>query len=70
MPIPAPKPYTHIRLIEDKERGDRFEVRVSTYIEFDEHPGRRAISQKPSKGEALEIAKEIARQRKIEHPSG
>ena len=68
MPIPDPTPYTYIRLIEDKERGDRYEVRVSTFIEFDEHPGRRAISRKPSKEEALEIAKSIARQRKIEHP--
>jgi hypothetical protein len=68
MPLPEPQPYTHIRLIEDKERGDRYEVRVSTFIEFDDNPGRRAVTGKPTKERALEIAKEIGRQRRAAIP--
>ena len=60
-----PKPYTHVRLIEDKERIARFEVRISTFIEYDENPGRRAISEKPSREEALKIAKELAKAAKV-----
>ena len=58
-------PYTHITLKEDPEplKG-RYEVRVSTFVEFDADPGMRAISGRPSKSQALEIAKEIARREK------
>lgn len=59
------KPYTHVRLILHEDGAglmDRYEVRTSTFIEFDEDPSRRAISGHPTKTEALEIAKEIARQ--------
>ncbi|MDB5584821.1 MAG: hypothetical protein JWR80_9997 [Bradyrhizobium sp.] len=55
------KPYTHVRLILDEGGIARYEIRVSTFVEFDENPGRRAINGKPSKEEAIEIAKEIAR---------
>lgn len=64
MPIEDKKPYTHVRLIlHEDEAGlmTRYEVRVSTFIEFDENPGRRAITMAPSKKRALEIAQEIAR---------
>lgn len=63
MPIPTKNPYTHVRLIlheTDAHLQDRYEVRVSTFIEFDENPGRRAISIHPDKARALEIAKDIA----------
>lgn len=68
MPLPDPKPYTHVRLIEDVERGDRYEIRVSTFIEFDDNPGRRAITGRPTKERALEMAKEIAREKRIQWP--
>jgi hypothetical protein len=55
------KPYTYVRLIEDKGGIARYEVRVSTFIEFDEDKGRRAVNGKPDKARALEIAREIAR---------
>ena len=61
MPPPSRKPYTHVRLIEDKGPLERFEIRVSTFVEFDENPGRRAISGKPDKEQALQIAKELAK---------
>jgi hypothetical protein len=68
MPLPEPKPYTRVRLIEDKNRPGRYEVRVSTYVEFDENPGRRAISGKPDKEQALKTAKAIARGRRLQWP--
>jgi hypothetical protein len=61
MPIPAPQPYTHVRLIADDGIKHRFEIRVSTFIEFDDNLGRRAVAQKLSRDEALKQAKEIAR---------
>lgn len=61
MTIPAPKPYTHVRLIADDGPRSRFEVRVSTFIEFDNDAGRRAISGHPTREQALEQAKEFAR---------
>lgn len=60
MPV---KPYTHVRLIKhEPEHGlmKRFEIRTSTFIEFDEDPGRRAVNLKPTREEALEAATEIA----------
>lgn len=55
------KTYTHVRLLEDPEPlKERYEIRTSIFIEFDDNPGRRAISKKPSKEEALAKAKEIA----------
>lgn len=56
-----PKPYTHIRLIADDGPKSRFEVRVSTFIEFDDNAGRRAISKMPTREQALDLAKQIAR---------
>lgn len=58
------KPYTHVRLILDDSRLDRFEIRVSTFIEFDDNAGRRAINGKPTKKRALEQAQKIARSEK------
>jgi len=63
-PIPDKKPYTYVTLTlheTEDHLQDRYEVRVSTFVEFDVNPGRRAITRHPSKDEALEIAKEIAR---------
>ena len=51
--------YIHVRLIQDKTR-DRFEIRVSTFVEYDDNSGRRAVSGLPEK-RALVIAQEIAR---------
>jgi hypothetical protein len=65
MPIPTPQPYTHVRLIADDGPKSRFEVRVSTFIEFDENAGRRAISGHPSRAQALERAKQIARSERV-----
>lgn len=63
--MPDRKPYTHVRLIFDKiDPLNRYEIRVSHYVEFDEDPGRRAVTGKPSKKQALEIAQEIARREK------
>lgn len=59
--MPNHKPYTHVRLILDDGPKERFEIRVSTFIEFDDNAGRRAISGKPTKKQALEKAQEIAR---------
>lgn len=60
--MPERKPYTVVRLLFDKDDPlDRYEIRVSHYVEWDENPGRRAVTGKPSKAEALEIAKQIAR---------
>ncbi|WP_038946811.1 hypothetical protein [Bradyrhizobium genomosp. III] len=58
-----PEPYTHVRLIccDDGGLNHRYEIRVSTFVQFDENPGRRSITGHPSKKEAEEIAKEIAR---------
>lgn len=60
--MPNHKPYTHVTLHEDPEplKG-RYEIRVSTFVEFDDDPGMRVISGRPSKAQALEQAKEIAR---------
>lgn len=69
MPLPDQKPYNYVRLYEDKGGIERYEVRLSTYIEFDENPGRRAISGLPDKKRALEIAKEIARSRRAQFES-
>ncbi|WIW44422.1 hypothetical protein ML401_23320 [Bradyrhizobium sp. 62B] len=57
------EPYTHVRLIcsDDDGLNHRYEIRVSTFVQFDENPGRRSISGVPSKKEAEEIAKKIAR---------
>lgn len=63
--MPERKPYTIVRLMFDKDDPlDRYEIRVSHFVEFDENPGRRAVTGKPSKKQALEIAKEIARREK------
>lgn len=61
--MPDPKPYTNVRLIlhDDGNLNQRYEVRVSTFVQFDENAGRRAVTGHPSKAEAMEIAKEIAR---------
>jgi hypothetical protein len=40
-------------------------VRVSTFIEFDDNPGRRAISGHLSRAQALEQAKQIARNERV-----
>lgn len=68
MPLQTPKPYVHVRLIEDKERGDRYEVRVSHFVEFEEKPGRRAITGHPTKEDALKIAKQIAKAQRDQYP--
>ena len=59
------KPYTHVRLIVDDGLKSRYEVRVSTFIEFDDDAGMRAISGRPSKSQALTKAKEIARSERV-----
>jgi hypothetical protein len=59
--MPDRKPYTHVRLILEEEPLRRYEVRVSHYVEYDDNPGRRAVTGKPTKEEALEQAREIAR---------
>lgn len=61
--MPESKPYTHVRLIccDDGDLNHRYEIRVSTFVQFDENPGRRSITGQPSKKEAEEIAKGIAR---------
>lgn len=61
--MPDIKPYTHVRLIpHEPEHGlmQRFEIRTSIFIEFDDNHGRRAVNRKPTREEALERAKEIA----------
>lgn len=62
--MPERKPYTHVRLIQDDDKLHRFEVRVSTFIEYDDNAGRRAVTGKPTKKQALEFAQEIARSEK------
>ncbi len=61
--MPEKKPYTHVRLIcsDDGRLNQRYEIRVSTFVQFDDNPGRRSVTGAPSKAEAEEIAKEIAR---------
>lgn len=59
--MPNHKPYTHVRLILDDGPKLRFEIRVSTFIEYDDNAGRRAVSGKPTKKQALVQAQEIAR---------
>lgn len=64
--MPEIKTYTHVTL---KDHSDplieRFEIRVSTFIEYETDPGRRAVNKKPTKKRAEEIAKEIARSERI-----
>lgn len=68
------KPYTHVRLIchdEDENKlMQRYEVRVSTFVEFDDNAGRRAVSGAPTKKQAEEIAKEIARRERVRTSAG
>lgn len=61
--IPDKKPYTNVRLIleDDGNLNQRYEVRVSTFVQFDRNAGRRAVTGHPTKKQAEEIAKEIAR---------
>jgi hypothetical protein len=61
--MPDPKPYTYVRLIcsDDDDLKQRFEVRVSTFIEFDDNAGRRAVNMKPTKEQAMKIAQDLAR---------
>lgn len=59
--MPERQPYTHVRLILDDGPLNRFEIRTSIFVEFDDNHGRRAITGKPTKKQALEIAQEIAR---------
>lgn len=59
--MPDRKPYTHVRLILHEEGIARYEVRVSHFIEYDDNAGRRAVTGKPTKEQALEQAKELAR---------
>lgn len=61
--MPEIKTYTHVRLIQDDDGNikQRFEIRVSTFIEFDDNAGRRAVSGQPTRERALEMALEIAR---------
>lgn len=65
MPIPSPQPYSHVRLIADDGIKSRFEIRVSTFIEFDDNAGRRAVSNKPTRKQALEQAKQLARSERV-----
>lgn len=60
--MPDRKPYTHVRLILEEEPLHRYEVRVSIYVEYDDNPGRRAVTGKPTKEQALEQAKKLARE--------
>jgi hypothetical protein len=62
--MPDRKPYTHVRLILDDHQLNRFEIRTSIFIEFDDNAGRRAVNGKPTKKQALEFAQEIARSEK------
>lgn len=48
-----------VRLIQHDES---FEVRVSTFVYFDDVAGRRAITGRPTREQALQKATEIARQ--------
>lgn len=60
--MPEIKTYTHVTLKENPDPLiERFEIRVSTFIEYETDKGRRAINKKPTREEALEQATEIAR---------
>lgn len=59
--MPDRKPYTYVRLLLDEEKLNRYEIRTSVFIEFDDDAGRRAVNGKPTKKQALEQAQEIAR---------
>jgi hypothetical protein len=48
-------------LHDDGHLNQRYEVRVSTFVQFDDNAGRRAITGHPTKKQAEEIAKQIAR---------
>lgn len=67
MPIPDKKPYTHVRLIlhDDGDLNQRYEIRVSTFVQFDSNAGRRAVTGHPTKQQALTVAKEIARSERV-----
>lgn len=49
---------TIVRLI---KHAESYEVRVSTFIYYDDDPGRRSINGRPSSENAQERAKQIAR---------
>lgn len=66
--MPERKTYTHVRLILDDGPLNRFEIRTSTFVEFDDNNGRRAVIGKPTKKQALEIAQEIARREQAKIP--
>ncbi|MET4240241.1 hypothetical protein [Bradyrhizobium sp. RT10b] len=48
-----------VRVIPHEES---IEVRVSTYVYFDDNPGRRSINGRVSRDEAVAEAKRIARE--------
>lgn len=55
-------PYTHVRLIlHNGGFMTRYEIRVSTFVQFDENPGRRAVTGELPQKQAEDRAKEIAR---------
>lgn len=43
--MPEKKPYTHVRLIcsDDGDINQRYEIRVSTFVQFDDNAGRRSM---------------------------
>lgn len=56
--MPEIKTYTHVTLKENPDPLiERFEIRVSTFIEYETDKGRRAINKKPTREEALERAR-------------
>lgn len=61
------KPYTHVRLIRHCDGGlnQRFEIRVSTFVQFDDNAGRRAVTGHPTQKQAEQTAKEIARSERM-----
>lgn len=65
--MPDQKPYTHVRLIlhDDGNLNQRYEIRVSTFVQFDSNAGRRVISGHPTKKQAEEVAKQIARSERV-----
>ena len=61
------RPYANVRLIQhdDGNLNQRFEIRVSTFVQFDDNADRCAISGHPTKEKALELALQIARCERI-----
>ena len=60
--MPEIKTYTWVTLREDPEPlKSRYEIRVSTFVEFDDDPSTRGVTGKPTKEQALERALEIAK---------